>query len=485
MSFRQCIGITDYGIDDLTPESLSAIKSSGEVRVSDEPVLFDDALREVLALYLCYGSFPGDRGYVSILESLSRWGVPVTTTDGRRLRAFDERIEGIILGRVGDDEARDATRMGTIRDRIGDALRTLGEDGSIAAPSGARPSEAWRGAVDEVDSFFGTFARPVLRDLEDLSEGPEPTCLTDALELLRRLLLAARRAGEELVAATAGERGLSLGLDEARETYLTASGSDARRLGHMLAILARQTPSLEGDEAVAGARRVEGPEWVARYAGLGRAIAAWEAERSGAPDLPGLGRTWPSPGDEAVDPTADERLAPALRFLHELTDRTDQRFLNGSFPETVRGGCVSIPDRYLDGGQAIVYAFAAKDEDGGTYLSCQGETRHLGRLADIVDGKGTANLMPWEASLVGRDGSAFDWACLLEGRTRVRSGNQVSLDDIGGFRLEDGEEVVVSGAGDHFEIRTRESYERAGERLRQRLGGRMLEDLLGMTDDAD
>ena len=93
--------------------------------------------------------------------------------------------------------------------------------------------------------------------------------------------------------------------------------------------------------------------------------------------------------------------------------------------------------------------------------------------------------MPWEASLVGRDGSAFDWACLLEGRTRVRSGNQVSLDDIGGFRLEDGEEVVVSGAGDHFEIRTRESYERAGERLRQRLGGRMLEDLLGMTDDAD
>ena len=483
MGFRQCIGITSYGVDDLTPESLSAIKSSGEVRVSDEPVLFDDALREVLALYLCYGSFPGDRGYVSILGSLSRWGVPLTAADGRRLRAFDERIEGIILGRVGDDEARDATRMGTIRDRIGDALRTLGEDGSIAAPGGARPDEAWRGAVDEVDSFFGTFARPVLRDLEDLSEGPEPTCLTDALELLRRLLLAARRADEELVAAAAGERGLSLGLDEAREAYLTAHGSDARRLGHMLAILARQTPSLEDDVAVAGARGADGPEWVSRYAELGRAIAAWEAERSGLPDLPGLGRTWPSPGDEAVDPAADERLAPALRFLHELTDRAGQRFLNGSFPETVHCGRVSIPDRYLDGGQAVVYAFAAKDEDGGAYLYCQGETRHLGRLADIVSGKGIANLMSWETPLVGRDGSAFDWACLLEGRTRVRPGNQVSLDDIEGFRLEDGEEVVVSGSGDHFEIRTRESYERAGERLRQRLGGRTLEGLLGISND--
>lgn len=484
MSFRQCIGITDYGIDDLTPESLSAIKSSGEVRVSDEPVLFDDALREVLALYLCYGSFPGDRGYVSILGSLSRWGVPVTATDGRRLRAFDERIEGIILGRVGDDEARDATRMGTVRDRIGDALRTLGEDGSIAASGDARPREAWRGAVDEVDSFFGTFARPVLRDLEDLSEGPEPTCLTDALELLRRLLLAARRAGDELVAAAA-ERGLSLGLDEARELYLTAHGSDARRLGHMLLILARQTPSLEDDEAVAGARGTDGREWVSRYAELGRAIAAWEAERSGLPDLPGLGRTWPSPGDEAVDPAADEKLAPALRFLHELTDRTDQHFLNGSFPETVRGGCISIPDRYLDGGQTVVYAFAAKDEDGGTFLSCQSETRHLGRLANIVSGKGIASLTPWEAPLVGRDGSAFDWACLLEGRTRVQPRNQVSLDDIEGFRLEDDQEVVVSGAGDHFEIRTRESYDRATERLRQRLGGRTLEDLLGTTDDAD
>ena len=452
MSFRQCIGITDYGIDDLTPESLSAIKSSGEVRVSGEPVLFDDALREVLALYLCYGSFPGDRGYVSILGSLSRWGVPVTATDGRRLRAFDERIEGIILERVRDDEARDAARMGTVRERIGDALRTLGEDGSIAAPGGARPDEAWRGAVDEVDSFFGTFARPVLRDLEDLSEGPEPTCLTDALELLRRLLLAARRAGEKLVAAAA-ERGLSLGLDEARELYLTAHGSDARRLGHMLFILARQTPSLEDDEAVAGARGADGPEWVSRYAELGQTIAAWETERSGVPDLPGLGRTWPSTGNEPVDPMADERLAPALRFLHELTDRTDQRFLNGSFPETVRGGCVSIPDRYLDGGQTVVYAFAAKDEDGGAYLYFQGETRHLGRLADIVNGKGIANLMPWETPLVGRDGSAFDWACLLEGRTKVRPGNQVSLDDIEGFNLEDGEEAVVSGAGDHFEIR--------------------------------
>ena len=484
MSFRQCIGITDYGIDDLTPESLSAIKSSGEVRVSDEPVLFDDTLREVLALYLCYGSFPGDRGYVSILGSLSRWGVPVTATDGRRLRAFDEKIEGIILGRVGDDEARDATRMGIVRDRIGDALRTLGEDGSIAAPGGARPDEARRGAVDEVDSFFGTFARPVLRDLEDLSEGPEPTCLTDMLELLRRLLLAARRAGDELVAAAA-ERGLSLGLDEARELYLTAHGSDARRLGHMLAILARQTPSLEDDEAVAGARGADGPEWVSRYAELGQTIAAWETERSGVPDLPGLGRTWPSTGNEPVDPMADERLASALRFLHELTDRTDQRFLNGSFPETVRGGCVSIPDRYLDGGQTVVYAFAAKDEDGGAYLYFQGETRHLGRLADIVNGKGIANLMPWETPLVGRDGSAFDWACLLEGRTKVRPGNQVSLDDIEGFNLEDGEEAVVSGAGDHFEIRTREGYERAGERLRQRLGGRTLEDLLGTTEDAD
>ena len=485
MSFRQCIGITDYGIDDLTPESLSAIKSAGEVRFSGEPVLFDDALREVLALYLCYGSFPGDRGYVSILGSLSRWGVPVTATDGRRLRAFDERIEGIILGRVGDDEARDATRMGTVRDRIGDALRTLGEDGSIAAPGGARPDEARRGAVDEVDSFFGTFARPVLRDLEDLSEGPEPTCLTDALELLRRLLLAARRSGEELVAATAGERGLSLGLDEARELYLTAHGSDARRLGHMLAILARQTPSLEDDEAVAGARGADGPGWVSRYAGLGRAIAAWEAERSGAPDLPGPEHPWPGPVDEAVDlMAADEKLAPALRFLHELTDRTDQHFLNGSFPETVRGGCVSIPERYLDGGQTVVYAFAAKDEDGGAFLSCQSETRRLGRLADIVSGEGMANLMPWETPLVGRGGSAFDWACLLEGRTRVQPGNLISLDDIEGFRLEDGQEVVVSGSGDHFEIRTRESYDQATERLRQRLGGRTLKDLLGMTDDA-
>ena len=485
MGFRQCIGITSYGVADLTPESLSAIKSSGEVRVSGEPVLFDDTLREVLALYLCYGSFPGDRGYVSILGSLSRWGVPVTATDGRRLRAFDERIEGIILERVRDDEARDAARMGTVRERIGDALRTLGEDGSIAAPVDARPDEAWRRAVDEVDSFFGTFARPVLRDLEDLSEGPEPTCLTDALELLRRLLLAARRAGEELVAATAGERGLSLGLDEAREAYLTASGSDARRLGHMLAILARQTPSLENDVAVAGARGADGPEWVSRYAGLGRAIAAWKEGRDGVPDLPGLGRMWPSPDDESVDPMADERLAPAFRFLHELMDRTDQRFLNGSFPETVRGGCVSIPVRYLDGGQAVVYAFAAKDEDGGTFLSCQSETRHLGRLADIVSGEGIANLTPWETPLVGRGGSAFDWACLLAGRTRVHPGNQVSLDDIEGFRLEDGEKVVVSGAGDHFEIRTRESYERAGERLRQRLGGRTLEDLLGTTDDTD
>ena len=484
MSFRQCIGITDYRIDDLTPESLSAIKSAGEVRFSGEPVLFDDALREVLALYLCYGSFPGDRGYVSILESLSRWGVPVTATDGRRLRAFDERIEGIILKRVRDDEARDAAQMGTVRKRIGDALRTLGEDGSVAATGGARPREARRGAVDEVDAFFGTFARPVLRDLEDLSEGPEPTCLTDMLELLRRLLLAARRSGEELVAAAAGERGLSLGLDEARELYLAARGDDARRLGHMLLILARQTPSLEGDEAVAGARRVEGPEWVSRYAGLGRAIAAWEAERSGVPDLPGLGRTWPGPVDEPVDPTADERLAPALRFLHELTDRTDQHFLNGSFPETVRGGCVSIPDRYLDGGQTVVYAFAAKDEDGGVYLHCQGETRHFGRLANIVNGEGVANLMPWETSLVERDGSAFDWACLLEGRTRVRPGKQVSLDDIEGFNLGEGEEVVVLGAGDHFEIRTRESYERAGEHLRQRLGGRTLEDLLGISDAA-
>ncbi len=252
----------------------------------------------------------------------------------------------------------------------------------------------------------------------------------------------------------------------------------------MLLILARQTPSLEGDEAVAGARRVEGPEWVSRYAGLGRAIAAWEAERSGVPDLPGLGRTWPGPVDEPFDPTADERLAPALRFLHELTDRTDQHFLNGSFPETVRGGCVSIPDRYLDGGQTVVYAFAAKDEDGGVYLHCQGETRHFGRLANIVNGEGVANLMPWETSLVERDGSAFDWACLLEGRTRVRPGKQVSLDDIEGFNLGEGEEVVVLGAGDHFEIRTRESYERAGEHLRQRLGGRTLEDLLGISDAA-
>ena len=483
MSFRQCIGITDYGIGDLTPESLSTIKSAGEVRVSDEPALFDDTLREVLALYLCYGSFPGDRGYVSILESLSHWGVPVTATDGRRLRAFDERIEGVILGRVRDDEARDAARMGTVRKRIGDALRTLGEDGSVAATGGALPREAWRRAVDEIDSFFGTFARPVLWDLEDLSEGPEPTCLTDALELLRRLLLAARRADEELVAAAAGERGFSLGLDEARELYLTASGNDTRCLGHMLLILARQTPSLEGDGAVAGARGADGPGWVSRYAGLGRAIAAWAAERDGLPALPGLGRTWPSTGDEAIDPTGNERLAPALRFLHELTDRTDQRFLNGSFPETVHSGCVSIPDRYLDGGQAVVYAFAAKDEGGGAYLYCRGEARHFGRLADIVNGEGVANLMPWETSLVERDGSAFDWACLLEGRTRVQPGNQINLDDIEGFNLGDGEEVVVSGTGDHFEIRTKESYERAGERLRQRLGGRTLEDLLGISND--
>ena len=91
--------------------------------------------------------------------------------------------------------------------------------------------------------------------------------------------------------------------------------------------------------------------------------------------------------------------------------------------------------------------------------------------------------MPWETSLVERDGSAFDWACLLEGRTRVQPGNQINLDDIEGFNLGDGEEVVVSGTGDHFEIRTKESYERAGERLRQRLGGRTLEDLLGISND--
>ena len=48
MGFRQCIGITSYGVDDLTPESLSAIKSSGEVRVSGEPVLFDDTLRVLI-----------------------------------------------------------------------------------------------------------------------------------------------------------------------------------------------------------------------------------------------------------------------------------------------------------------------------------------------------------------------------------------------------------------------------------------------------
>lgn len=473
MSLYQRLGITNLTLDDLSPDSAEGLRALERLTAPLRLVRYDRA--GDLCAYVAGGEELWNSAFRDLLPALLRHSVQVDARDGTKLLAIDESHAQIMLCRLEE----------LLGDSVS-ALLELDEDLDRAtvyvwdAVEGERCLAATfdrallERAVTAVERRFSGYREGFL-DLEDLIDnelGAE--ALASMVDLYRTLLVASVQARLRLEAAGSGRQSLT-GAGEAAALAALCEGELALRLGHVLEGLAERTPSLPERHALPAEADASG-RWVDPCARLGRAIVRWTIEREGSSHVLCAGRLWPGPAlfTDTDESGATERSAVAL--ARALGEKDLPTMLCGTHETVVRGGCVEVAASYLRGDD-WAFVSVADEPDCGCHLVCCGERRHFARLAELIGREQLLEAEAWE------DDFDSELALLALGkRARVlgegEEGRWLSLEGLPHdlpFSREDGTEVTVIGAGDHFEVWRRKDY----ERISARVGGELAAVLFG------
>lgn len=484
MSIRAKLGFTSNVIRDLEPDSVESIAEWYDVS-KKSPMMLDLGLFDELASYLVDSEGPDfSRQFREIRSALLSSGYVYKTTKGKDVFLPTEPAEGAICKRLDQLYQEDTDELRAMGGVFSSALAAVREDGHIAGVA-AQALSAWSKAVDAIESFF---AKPRLArriDLEDMLMGVDRMyTLIDALELYRRLLLAAGVVYNELADATLGHLDFS-GMEEAVCVWKVSEGKAARRLGAVLAGLADRTPELTLNLGLPEEVETGDTSWIADYSRLGQAVMGWVLARDTViQNFAAVGPLWPGPAvyggdDEEADARAAcelcSFLSPGTHFIGPLLSGTE---------EVVVGDDLSIqfPLKYSDEGRRV-YLSVASDECG-TYLVGRSEERHFAELAKSIRSEVRLDSFAWSEYIDGGEDDPddiftfegdFSLHAYYERAVDILDDCRISLSNLSLDELRPGANLFVLGNADHFEIMGQEQRNKRFEGLPD------IDELLKMT----
>lgn len=447
MSTRDKIGvITDVkvsdleGIDDEVRELLEE---------TAKPPFFDPDHMDALASQLLdlHNGKPYDKRYVEMRRVLISSATWYQTRDGRTVGMLPDPVRNSVIKRLAELKEEDEKDVRTLCSALERASETLTSDGHVKDVNSSL--DAWRDAVDAAQRFVAEPRRRGRFDLEDLQEADDGAALMCWIELIRRLVLTANLAHDNL-AAPALEDG-PLDADQLMTLWSALHGCDARFLAGALDIIASHT------EPTVTSVRLEDPlepgdtSWINSCAQLCQDVLEW-ARRSGVPagHAEEAFPSWPNPRPRKE--SAGKRMATGP-------------MLCGSFEKTVADDTtVELPEQFLEGSERVYVS--KSDELPGT-LVCQSERRHFCVLAQYVSGYQALKTHP-EINEEKTDATFSAESIELYGpalATSVTDGSMSLSDCAPSFPAEPGTSVTMLGVDEHFEIMLTEDYERKLEEL--------------------
>lgn len=450
MSTWEQIGISSYGVEDLTPESRDNLLASRGA-AADEPLLLNPEMLGELVNYLPDAEAPDPRSsrYAEVRHALIDGASVYRTADGATVAVLSLPAERFARKRIAAFGEGDLAGISTLGSELDDAAYALSADVPLAS---ARAAEACDRAAAAVQAFLATPRRALCFDLGDFAESVSGVnTLAGLIELLRSLLLAAGRANVALGAATVGGYDLG-GVDEAVDLWKAASCPAARSLAENLSRLLSRT---EGQEGRAG---IEIPpstaydtSWIEACSRIGQRALRWAYDESGAAlNFAGVvGTVWPGPAlygydDWEADPVAARELCAALGRDEDPCPP----ILCGTHEATISEGlAVPVPEELLKGSGRL-FVTESVVEPGA--LFCQAATRRMDKVAQLIRDEQALEGYPWEHAddfeeefflyALGDEVEVVDGALPLRELSRTPDWAQP------------GAEVVLIGAGDHFEV---------------------------------
>lgn len=447
MSTRDKIGIiTDVKISDLEDIDDEVRKLLEETA---EPPFFDPDRLDALASQLLdlRNGKPYDKRYVEMRRVLISSATWYQTRDGRTVGMLPGSVKSSVIKRLAELKEEDEKDVRTLCAALKRASETLTSDGHVKGV--ASSLDTLRDAVDAAQRFVAEPRRSGRFDLEDLREADSGAALMCWIELIRRLMLTADLAHDNLAAAT-----LESGPFDANQLmalWRALHGCDARCLADALNIVVSHSEPTVTNVRLEDPLEPGDTSWTNSCAQLCQDVLEW-ARRNGVPadsaEEVSPSRPSPRPRKES----AEERMATGP-------------LLCGSFERTVADdSTVELPEQFLEGSERVYVS--KSDELPGT-LVCQSERRHFCVLAQYVSSYQALKTHP-EVHGDKTDATFSAESIVLYGSARATSVTDgiMSLRDCApSLPADPGTSVTMLGVDEHFEIMLTEDYERKLDEL--------------------
>lgn len=458
MGVRTSIGITTYRPCDLEPDSLKSLASWRDLSAAS-PYLLDPDLISELTAYLLDGAEPDarDMRYARTYQKLAMSARIFRSRDGKELAVLSESVESSIRKRLHAFDEEDRAVLHDLDRAFFEAEAYVLEDGTVVSDS-TKALEAWARAAEALDAFVGRPRRSGRFGIADMLWGFEGLGATiSALELYRRLLLAAGRALNIIGAATLDYHDFG-SIDSAVNAWCVARGDAAKRIGAALLRLARNTKGAVAPDGLPAPNigdAGDGP-WIFPHSRLGQLVTEWAMEHGPALNIAaGVGVLWPGPAVYGIDDGEEEPYA-ACELLEELSRGAcgPHGLLYGSDVAVVSNDFkIDVSPRLLRG-ERRAYVVWCPDESGG-YLRCVGESRRISLLAKLI-AEEQEQYCGRGARFPNTFSEDFDeWFELLSIRGEIvelDKRGRLPLGNLGLSGLRPGARLVVAGEGETFRI---------------------------------
>lgn len=385
MGIQASIGLVPYQLDDLEPDEREAL-ASWRGRGCNHPCFINPDMLNGLTSYLldrAEPAAPNDRRFFLLRQQIVVSARVFRTLGGQDIIVLKRNVESSVLARLAEFDEEDREGLRLLGIPFSHAGASVGEDGRLTGDA-QNSLSAWAKAAYALDGFLAKPRRSTRFGLDDMLRSLDGLhTLIDALELYRRLLLAAGQTLDDLGAATIDHYDLP-DLDSAVSIWHIAQGDSARRIGSTLYELAVHTEGFGVEESLPEPVSADG-SWILSYSRLGQQVTEWALEHSGSElNFAAVGTAWPGPAVYGYD-DGEEEPKLACELLAELSrgGRGPRGILLGTDEVTVTKDLMAaVPPRFLENDRAV-YVARQSDEHGG-YLRCVGESRRMSLLAKLI-----------------------------------------------------------------------------------------------------
>ncbi len=472
MGIQASIGLVPYQLDDLEPDEREAL-ASWRGRGCNHPCFINPDMLNGLTSYLldrAEPAAPNDRRFFLLRQQIVVSARVFRTLGGQDIIVLKRNVESSVLARLAEFDEEDREGLRLLGIPFSHAGASVGEDGRLTGDA-QNSLSAWAKAAYALDGFLAKPRRSTRFGLDDMLRSLDGLhTLIDALELYRRLLLAAGQTLDDLGAATIDHYDLP-DLDSAVSIWHIAQGDSARRIGSTLYELAVHTEGFGVEESLLEPVSADG-SWILSYSRLGQQVTEWALEHSGSElNFAAVGAAWPGPAVYGYD-DGEEEPRSACELLAELSHGGEgpRKILLGTDEVTAPEDlAVAVPPRFL-GGDRAVYVARQSDEHGG-YLRCVGESRRISLLAKLISDEQRLEGYAW--GFAGEGGPTDvpdDFSADFDEEFALLSieGDLIELDERGRLSLagtgldglEPGAILAIGGNGETFFIAERGQEER-------------------------